>query len=105
MKKVKHVFNVLNWDFNTDTLEVYDVLPYFRDKYKGARKKNKPVTRDDWKEFIKQWGMYQFWSRCEYEVIITGWPQQKNNEKVDIWKQIEINLDVITDLLYSEYVK
>ena len=99
----KKSFYVLNWDFNTDDLEEYDILPYFRECYKKLNKNKRPKTVNEWKDFVKNKGMYQFWSRCQYEIIVTGWPQQKNEVKVDVWRQIEMNIDVIVDILMEEF--
>ena len=63
-------FNVLCWDFNSDSLVPYDVLPYFRERYKEQVKQAKkypkndywkvPTTREELKEFIEKKSMYQF---------------------------------------------
>lgn len=100
-------FNVILWDINRDELTTYDVLPYFRDEYKVTKKKDRPNTVNEWKEFIRQKGMYMFWSRCQYEIIISPWPPQKKDVsvKVDIWQQIKMNLDLIVELLMKEYNK
>lgn len=104
-KKTMNQFNVLNWDFNRNELKSYDVLPYFRREYEKCKKEEKPVTIDEWKEFIRQEGMYMFWSRCEYEIIISPWPPQKKDVsvKIDVWQQIKNNLDLIVKLLMEEY--
>lgn len=99
----KKSFYVLNWDFNSDDLEQYDILPYFRECYKKLNKDKRPKTVNEWKDFVKNKGMYQFWSRCQYEIIVTGWPQQKNEVKVDVWMQIEMNIDVIVSILMEEF--
>jgi len=101
-------FNVLNWDINRNELESYDVLPYFRSCYEECRKKDRPVTADEWKEFVKSRGMYRFWSNAVYEFEVSRWPHSKdrNNDrhiKIDIWQQIEMNLDLIVELLMKEY--
>ena len=44
-----------------------------------------------------------YWARCEYEVIISQWPPTDKSYKLDIWQQIEANLDLITELLMREY--
>ena len=105
-------FNVLCWDFNSDSLVPYDVLPYFRDRYKEQVKQAKkypkndywkvPTTREELKEFIEKKSMYQFWARCEYEMICHGWPVQKNEHKLDVHEQIMMNIDTITDILFTE---
>lgn len=99
----KKSFNIMNWDFNSDSLVQYDVLPYFRECYKELNKNKRPVTVDEWKEFVKSKGMYQYWGRCEYEMIVTGWPQQKREIKIDVWQQIEMNIEVIVNILMEEF--
>ena len=97
------VFNVLFWDFNKSTPGPYDVLPYFRRRYEECKKKERPVTKDQWKEFIERWGRYQYWARCEYETIIGQWPPTDKSYKLDIWEQISWNLDLIAEILLKEY--
>lgn len=55
----------------------YNVMPYLIEAYEST-KKNKhmqtPVTFDEFKEFVKNASQYQYWSRCEYEILIASWP-------------------------------
>ena len=67
-------FNVMWWDFNKSYPEPYDVLPYFRKEYIDLKKKDRPVTKEQWIEFISRKGMHMFWSRCEYEIVVSQWP-------------------------------
>lgn len=103
--KSQNQFNVLNWDINKNQLETYDVLPYFRREYEKCKKEEKLVTVDEWKKFIESNGRYRYWSRCEYEIIISPWPPQKKDVsvKIDVWQQIKNNLDLIVKLLMEEY--
>ena len=89
-------FNVLIWDFNSDCLKPYDILPYFRTECSKCK------SIEELKNLIIQKSRYQFWSRCEYEMIIHGWPVHKNEYKLDVHEQIMMNIDVITDILYNE---
>ena len=85
-------FFVLIWDFNCDKLDYYDVLPYFRNcyekqiensmKYPDVDYWKVPKTREEVQEFIKNKSQYQFWARCEYEMICHGWPVQKKEYKL-----------------------
>jgi len=108
----KKTFYVLTWDFNQDTIEHYDVLPYFRRRYVELVEINKenrdyyrkaPKTFDEFKKFVEDESRYNFWSRCEYEMIIHGWPVEKNEYKIDVHEQIMMNIDVITKILYDEF--
>lgn len=90
-------FNVIWYDFNGKTFKPYNVIPYFVDEYERAKKK--PKTFDEFKEFIKSNSMYMYWSRCQYEMILSDWPSSGVQEKWDIHKQIMMNLDIVTNLL------
>ena len=95
MKRNIKPYKVISWNFNHDDIEYYDIMPVLIDSNKKI-KKNKPKPFDEIKEFIINESRYRFWSRCEYEVIITGWPKQKREVKIDIFNQIMENIDVIT---------
>jgi hypothetical protein len=41
--------------------------------------------------------MYHYWSKCEAEMFVSGFGRNDEPEKVDIWQQIEMNLDRIVD--------
>jgi hypothetical protein len=45
-----------------------------------------------------------YWSRCEWEIIISDWPNQQVQKKVDVHQQIMMNIEVITDL-FIENIK
>lgn len=96
-------FNVIWQDFNARKFEAYDVMPYFIDEYNKA--KEKPKTFDEFKEFIKRKSQYMYWTRCQYEVIICGWPNFDTQEKWDIHKQLMMNIDIITDILMKNVNK
>lgn len=128
-KKELKKFFVLNWNFNQDKIERYDVLPYLRRCYEERVKQWKkdlkskrfqtriangwvdleyhkaPENWDEFKTFLDSVSRYQFWARCEYEMICHGWPVKKNTHKLDIYEQIKMNLDTITDIIYNEYFK
>lgn len=92
-------FNVLNWDINANKLISYNVLPYFIREYTELAKDKRPVTDEQWREFVRRKGMYMYWSRCEYEIIISPWPTQDKEVKIDIWKQIEMNIDLLINVI------
>lgn len=90
-------FYVINEDFNARKMKPYDIMPYLIETYQ--KEKKKPTTREEFKKFITNESMYMWWSRSQYEIILTNWPGQSYTEKWDIHDQIMMNLEVITDLL------
>lgn len=79
----------------------YDVIGYFVYTYKKLKPKNRPKTFEEFKDFVKKESSYMYWSRCEYEIVISDWPNQSKQEKWDIHKQIMMNHDVVTQILIN----
>lgn len=56
-------------------------------------------------EEIKHCLMYWFWSKCEWEVVITGWPDADTREKTDVFKQVTLNYQRFFDYLWENRAK
>ena len=94
------VFNVIVYDFNARKFVPYNIFTYLEREYK------EDPPKDTFRETLKKWildkSQYQFWSRCEYEIVLTPWPPYKGiEEKIDVFDQIKMNIDVITDMFYN----
>lgn len=100
--KEQSKFNVIIYDINHHKFKPYDVMPYLRDRYQEARAKDKPVTTEQFQEFVKSNAMYQWWSRCEYEIILRCWPNLNVEEKWDVYQQVMMNIELITELLMKD---
>jgi hypothetical protein len=95
-------FNVIVQDFNNKEFVSYDIFPYLTQQYKVSRKR--PKSYDEFKEFIESESMRQWWSRCEYEIILCGWPNTDTSKKIDVRWQIMKNIDIITEL-FMKHIK
>lgn len=115
-------YYVINWNVNKDDIEYYDIMPYLLSCWDEESKrdnktwfigsdneiidKHKMPTNDvEIKTFVLNNSKYRFWSRCEYEVIVSGWPSSKNNIKIDVYDQIEKNIDVVTKIFKDNLLK
>jgi hypothetical protein len=105
MKKINIMkeFNVCVFNENTNKFEKYNVMPYFINCWKES-KKGKNYTKDFIKEFIIKNSMYMYWSRCQWEIIISDWPCQQIQEKIDVHQQIMMNIEIVIDL-FIENIK
>ena len=56
------------FDVNLQVIRDYDVLKYREDVIKKMKKKCN--TKEDFTESLRTEMMYQYWSRCEYELVI-----------------------------------
>lgn len=104
-------YRVILWNVNTDRVEHYDIMPYLYRRLEEKRKKRqitlKDLTLEKLKEFIDNESKYQFWARCQYEVILSSWPPRENGHrhKMDVYEQIHMNLDNIAKLMYDDLQK
>ena len=104
-------YKVITWNFNTDRVEHYDIMPYLYRRLEEKRKKRqialKDLTLERLKEFIDTESKYQFWARCQYEVILFSFPPRENGHKhkMDVYEQIHMNLDNIAKLMYDDLQK
>lgn len=98
-KKAPIPFYVIIDDVNAQEFTKYDIMPYLISCYATTTKDKRPKTFDEFKEFVKAKSMYMYLSRCQYEIILKAWCSLTEERKVDVYWQIENNLELVTKLL------
>ena len=97
IKTSKLKWYVLDWDDNNKKVKPINILEGLAEELakevKSGRVHNKSILR----EYLKTTLMYDYWSKAECEFFISGLSSGNDGEKVDLWKQIEPNLDIITE--------
>lgn len=76
-------WNVYLEDFNRKEIVVYDI---FKGKYfEGIAKdiKERVSSKELFAEEFRLKLMHRFWSRSEYEVVITSWPPYVHQEEIE----------------------
>ena len=102
-------YPLLSWkvfveDYNHGKIVEYDIMgEYLSDEIKGIIKKVE--SYEEFKERLNSILMYHFWSKCEWEVIITGWPPSERVEerKVDVYEQIKLNFEVFAKYIWGNW--
>ena len=93
-------FNVIIYNPNKKIFESYNIIPYLLGQYKKINPKNrKPTNKEEMEAFIESESRYQWWSRCQYELILLDWPAGTTKEKWDIHRQVMMNISIIADIL------
>lgn len=77
----------------------YNVLNNWEEDIKKIRKKIKKKT--ELKEWLIKEFKYYYWIKTENEIIVSGL-FGKEFEKIDIWYQLELNIDIITDYIWEK---
>lgn len=62
---------------------------------------NEDKDREWFSDQIKQKAQWQFWSRCEYEVLVLSWPphEDENGHKMDVYEQLTFNWERFMDYI------
>ena len=85
-------------------IENYNVLSGWEEKIKKARKNKKFKDYASLKEWLRKEFMYYDWSKCEAEIAVGGLfiKSIEELEKIDIYSQLQPNLDRITEYVIKE---
>lgn len=94
-------------DFNARQIEKFNIFDHCSFNKEVKELKEKEFSKDEFSEELRHIVMYYFWSKCEYEVIITSWPPYvKDNEiqigeKIDVYDQIRMNWERFVDYVFA----
>lgn len=105
IKNVKLEYYVIHEDFNSRKLKRYNILnDIFKENLAEQIKKKKITNLVELKEWLKRDFMYHYWSKSEWELAIGGLfaKHPEEFEKIDVWYQIENNLDMIVDYINNK---
>ena len=96
---------VLNYDFNSKKVVDYNIF----NNIKFSRGVNELVENydGDFKDFalnLNSLAKYCFWSKREYEISVGDLFEQDINayEKIDVYRQVEKNIEVLAHYILSE---
>lgn len=102
--KVKNVnleWYVLRWDFNSKKVVNYNILQWRKEDIANEVRRKGIHNKSILREYLKTAFMYDYWSKTECEFYISDLHGDEY-EKIDIWRQIEPNLDLIVEYVNSK---
>lgn len=116
-------WNVYNESINRNEIKVFNVFDHVSFSNAVDKLRRKKLSRDEFSKELRSVAMYYFWSKCEYEVVITSWPPYIDREelerltseeiryrcsvrltvgeKIDVYQQLALNWDRFVDYLYT----
>ena len=119
MKKIK--FFALYKEYNNGNMETIDVMPLLYNSILNANgtlsKKSFRIyddkkhvyksvsTKQELRKFIINHFLYHYWSKTEWEFIVSDWPptnRPNRDKKIDVFQQLEPNIDLITNIVWEQ---
>lgn len=82
-----------------DIIKFYNVFHHADFIYDVCRALTERISREQISEKIMRSAQYYFWSKGEWEIIVSNWPRQDVEEKIDVFDQLEANWDNFIDYI------
>jgi len=77
-KNVDLKYFVVLYDYNKQDTRRYNVISNeLIERIYNKIKKNEITNKNELKEDLKRYFMAIYWSRCEYEILVSDWPKHR----------------------------
>lgn len=98
---MKFEWNVYRYNMNNHQIENFNALGGYSEAIE--RKLRECNSKDEFSLWLQHEMTYMYWSRAEYEVLIAPWcGDDKDEVKVDIYMQLEMNWDKLVDYCWAQ---
>ena len=83
-----------------ETFNVFNHRSFVLDVDKDLRRSQ---TKEEFAEKLRRSLMYYFWSKCEWEIIVSPWVGGRGDEgiKIDVYWQVMNNWDIFLDYIWN----
>lgn len=97
-------WKVYEHDYNADKIVPFNIFEhgrFYEDCQKNARKNSKDF--DAFCDQLRKDVMYYYWSKCEWEVVISPFVRdsEKAAIKIDVYDQVDLNWDIFCEYVWS----
>lgn len=99
---MKLKWNVYKYNCNKKKIEEFNIFNHgcFNEDVQTLLRPG--FSKDYFEHRLKALLQYYFWSKSEYEILISPWIGDENaSQKIDIYNQILINWDKFVDYVWS----
>ena len=96
-------WNVYIHNINLDKIEKYNIFEhgsFMKDLEKACQECE---SKDMFAEKIKSELRYYFWSKCQWEIVISPWVGSSKpcDIKIDVFDQVMMNFDIFVDYVWD----
>lgn len=86
---------------------IFDHSGVMEDLRKAAKKvhirEDIPEEKEEFLKALKRSLMYYYWSKCEWEIILSAWinSDRVKEVKIDVYDQIMLNWDIFAEYVWA----
>lgn len=100
-------WNVYIENINRRRIEIYNIFQhhsFLKECNEAWKEYNHDFSK--FEQSVHRSLMYYFWSKCEWEIILSDFPPSKkfNKEKVDVYSQVKLNWNTFINYVWNQYV-
>lgn len=98
------IWNVYIENINERHIEIYNIFNHYMFRQDLFEIYNKfKDDKDNFLSEIKKSLMYYYWSKCEWEIILSDWPPSKkfNEMKISVYDQINNNWHIFSEYIWN----
>lgn len=90
-------------DFNARKIKKYNIFNHYGFHNDCIEIAKRGITKEEFQEEIRRSLMYFYWSKCEWEIILSDFPSHKDfrEEKVSVYDQIMMDFDKFIDYVWD----
>ena len=88
-------------DINAQKIIKWNIFNHGTFRKEADKLLKEELTKEEFAYKLNQQLMYYFWSKCEYEIIISPWTGRADDIKIDVYNQIMMNFDRFVDYVWS----
>ena len=102
MLMINLVWNVIYHDVNTDSIELFNIFEHTNFARDLQKQFKKCSTKESLSKALRSLLMYYFWSKCEWEVVVSPWCGSRKNEGIiiDVYWQVLTNWEPFVDYVW-----
>lgn len=97
VKKSNLEWYVLHHDWNSNKIVNLNVMRGIAEELHKEVKAKRVHDKATLREWLKRELMYHYWSKAEHEICVSGLSKHDCEEKIDAWRQLEMNFDHIVE--------
>lgn len=100
-------WNVYRYNMNRRKIEPFNIFDHWSFSEDVKKYKKKCKDKDEFAEELKHSLFYYFWSKAEYEVLISPWcgGSEKDAVKIDVYSQVMLNWDKFVEYVWNADIK